>query len=178
MARPPQQYHMNDTNALAQQASEEITNWLISRQQQGLNQINNIENVEDNPAYQALDIDLLVNLNNDNQFSIEIKADRYHTTGNFFFETVSNLERNTEGCFLYTQANYIFYYFIEIQRLYVLTMPEVRNWFVEHQEEFRQVATQTNVGNGNYYTTVGKLVPITIIEQQIPNYIYRYELGN
>ena len=52
--------------------------------------------------------------------NIEIKGDRKHFTGNFFFETVSNLNKNTKGCMLYTESDYVFYYFIDTCDLYLI----------------------------------------------------------
>ena len=118
-----------------------------------------VQNVENDPKYQRMDVDLIW-ITHDARYQIEIKGDRWHRTGNFFFETVSNKERGTPGCFLYTEADYIFYYFITPRTLYILPMPKTREWFLANEDRFRIKETTTPVGNGQRYTTVGRLVPI------------------
>lgn len=146
----------------------------MHRRDDGQNSIVSIDDVEDIHEYQEIDVDLLINYTN-RQVLVEIKADRHHKTGNFFFETVSNVERDTLGCFLYTQADYIFYYFIHIQTLYVLPMPQVRQWFLTNIDNFSQRAVQTPVGGGRYYTTLGRLVPIKDVMQEFEHQILVYE---
>lgn len=168
------QYKMREVLDVATQASQEIERWLLHRRDNGQNNIVTIDNVENIHDYQKIDVDLLINYAN-RQVLVEIKADRHHTTGNFFFETVSNVEKGTLGCFLYTQADYIFYYFIHIQTLYVLPMPQVRQWFLNNIDNFSQRAVQTPVGGGRHYTTVGRLVPITDVIQEFETQILVYE---
>jgi hypothetical protein len=71
-------------------------------------------------------------------YKIEIEGDRWHTTGNFFFETYSNQEKATPGCFLYTQADLVFCYFVEPHLLYILsgassTQPTTRQWALAYR---------------------------------------------
>lgn len=168
------QYNMQEVLDIAMQASQEIETWLLHRRDLGQNNIVSVENVENIQQYQEIDVDLIINYEN-TQTLVEIKADRYHGTGNFFFETISNVERDTLGCFLYTEANYIFYYFIEIQTLYILPMPQVRAWFLNNIDNFQERRVRTPVGNGNYYTTVGRLVPIASVVQEFENGIFIHE---
>jgi hypothetical protein len=70
---------------------------------------------------------------------------------------------------MYTEADFVYYYFVVIKKLYILPMPDTRLWFLEHLEEFRESATQTVVGNGNFYTTVGRLVPIKTLLHNVEN---------
>ncbi|MBF9254712.1 hypothetical protein I2I11_15510 [Pontibacter sp. 172403-2] len=131
-----------------------------------------VVNVEENPAYQARDIDLLWQFSHKGtikEVSIEIKGDRWHKTGNYFFETISNEDKGTPGCFLYTEANYIYYYFVEEKELHVLPMPATRNWFLQHLHEFKERKTSTPVANGNSYITVGRLVPRKRVQAEVPH---------
>jgi len=68
---------------VAQKASAEIEAWLRS-----LPQTQIVQNVEDNQAYQQTDVDLLWTTSKAS-YQVEIKSDRWHKTGNFFFETHS-----------------------------------------------------------------------------------------
>ncbi|WP_292877660.1 hypothetical protein [Nostoc sp. NMS1] len=96
----------------------------------------------------------------------EIKGDRWNKTRNLFFETHSNLERGTPGCFMYTEADWLFYYFVNTRQLYRLPMPKTREWFLITMRRFRERTTTTPVGS-SYYTTVGRLVPITTVMLEV-----------
>lgn len=148
---------MDNGVQVAQQAATEIEAWLRS-----LRQTMAVENVEDDPDYQQLDVDLLWTTKK-RQYKIEIKGDRWHKTGNFFFETHSNKERDTPGCFMYTQADLLFYYFVEPGTLYILPMPKTRKWFARRIDQFEERSTTTPVGQNGRYTTVGRLVPIQTV---------------
>ena len=156
----PGRYTMRDTSAVARDAARIITRHLRSHAATVL-----VRNVERDPFYQRIDVDLIwrirVSPGRVRNIRIEIKADRCDTTGNFFFETWSNREHGTPGCFLYTQAEYLYYFFIETGTLYVLPTELVRAWFTRHVAEFRERDTSTSVAGGTgHYTTVGRLVPI------------------
>ncbi len=87
-------------------------------------------------------------------------------TGNFFFETISNKEKNTLGCFLKTQADFLFYYFVEPRMLYILHMPRTRGWFEENMGRFEEREAATPVGK-DHYITVGRIVPIEIVLAEV-----------
>jgi hypothetical protein len=152
---------MGERTEVAKQAANEIETWLWK-----FKITMDVVNVENDKKYQGMDVDLLWKTTLGDK-TIEIKGDTYHQTGNFFLETYSNKERNTPGCFMYTEAQLIYYYFVIIKKLYVLPMPKTRLWFLGHADEFSEKPTQTIVGNGVYYTTVGRLVPIKTLLQNV-----------
>ena len=154
------QIPMRESSRVAARASTEIEAWL--REWHGTI---NVENVEGDVSYQARDIDLLWSTVT-RDYSIEIKADRWHETGNFFFETISNKEKNTPGCFLYTEADFLFYYFIEPRKLYILPLPRTRTWFMQNLDRFDQRETTTPIGR-EHYTTVGRLVPVAVVVNEV-----------
>ena len=147
-------YTMEDNMEVAKRGSSDIEEWLNN-----LDQTQNVINVEGDPDYQNIDVDLIWETEIDT-YQIEIKADRQHGTGNFFFETISNKSKNTPGCFMYSEADLFFYYFVEIKKLYILPLTETRNWFKDNIDNFYESETTTPCGNGKYYITVGRLVPI------------------
>lgn len=130
-----------------------------------------VHSVEDDPAYQQHDVDLLWSIVDGNGrlrlIPLEIKGDKNHHTGNFFFETISNASKGTAGCMLYTKAHWIFYVFVEIEEIYCLPMAVVYPWFTEHIEEFREVKTSTPVGKGDVYVTNGRLVPVSTLLEEV-----------
>lgn len=162
-------YTMNDTLKIAKQASEDIEKYLNS-----LSGTVNVVNVEDYPTYQKKDIDVLYFFNGkDNvkkKASIEIKGDMHHHTGNYFFETHSNLQKNTPGCFMYTEADFLFYYYVKMKELHILPMKETRAWFIKNIERFEQRGTSTQIGNKKKkgYRTAGRLVPRNILLEEVP----------
>lgn len=154
------EYTMEETSEVARKASLEIEIWLLS-----LSETIHVRNVEDDPLYRRIDVDLLW-YNQYGPYKVEIKADRYYQTGNLFFETYSNWESGTPGCFLYTEADYLFYYFPTIRKLYILPMPKTRYWFQSNADRFRERSTRTPTRTG-FYTTVGRLVPIETVLQEV-----------
>jgi len=152
---------MDSGMQVAKQATADIESWLRS-----LPQTQKIENVENNLIYQEIDVDLLWTTDKA-RYQVEIKGDRWHQTGNFFFETQSNKEKGTIGCFLYTKADLLFYYFILPRHLYILPMPETRHWFQLNIQRFREREVKTPVGQ-DFYTTVGRLVPIETVLREVP----------
>ena len=156
----PRQITLTDAVEVSRLAARDIENWL-----KGIAETRQIINVEDDPQYQIQDIDLIWQTQN-REYKIEIKGDRWHKTGNFFFETHSNRERNTPGCFIYTHADYIFYYFVVPKILYCLPVPETRDWFLSNLNRFKERSTTTPTRTGSY-TTVGRLVPIATLLKEV-----------
>ena len=142
---------MRDTEGVAAQAARDVTRWLESDPQTLC-----VLNVEADPEYQRRDIDLVWRTKS-GPFTVEVKGDRYDQSGNFFFETMSNQEAGTPGCFLYTEADFVHYYFVRSRQLFILPMPATRDWFKARIDRFREVSTTTPYPGG-HYTTVGRLV--------------------
>ncbi|GAB3534054.1 hypothetical protein GCM10027443_20590 [Pontibacter brevis] len=128
-------------------------------------------NVERDPTYREKDIDLLWRRKLDDgsikTIRIEVKGDRWYKTGKYFFETCSNEGKGTPGCFLYTEADYVYYYFVEERELHVLPMPATRDWFKQRMADFREKKTSTPVGSGKHYVTVGRLVPRYLVAAEV-----------
>jgi len=161
------QYSMAAASAVAMQAAKDLEAYLRNKPE-----TIEVLNVEDEPSCQAKDIDLIWTYyrsdGNRAVKTIEIKGDRYYGTGNYFLETISNEAKNTPGCFLYTAADYVFYYFLEPKELHILPMPATRDWFQQHLPEFPEKKTSTPVGKNKFYVTVGRLVPRQRIINEVP----------
>lgn len=162
MASLPRQIPFDDAVAVSKRALRDIVKWLHT-----LPQTREVRNVEDLPEFQERDIDLIWSTNK-RQYKVEIKGDQWHQTGNFFLETNSNKERGTPGCFLYTDADLVFYYFVNPRILYILPMPLARDWFKFNLHRFEERSTTTPIGS-DFYTTVGRLVPINTLLQEVPD---------
>jgi hypothetical protein len=155
------QYPVSDTFAVAHHAARTLEAWLWNRPE-----TLDVHNVEEDPVYQSVDVDLLW-VTEKVCYKVEIKADRLgHQTGNFFFETISNKEKGTPGCFLYTPADLLFYYFTETRQLTILPVPATRAWFLPRQDQFPERETTTPIGR-DHYTTVGRLVPVELVSREV-----------
>jgi hypothetical protein len=136
-------------------------------------QTSSVISVEKDKAYQSQGIDLLWNYVGrwDAHYTdtIEVKGDRWYNSGNYFFETVSNQERNTEGCFLYSKADYLYYYFLN-KELHIIPLPAARQWFLSQIDSFPEKMTST--ASASYseeakYHTVGRLVPRDLLRNAV-----------
>lgn len=158
-------YTMNETLKVAKQASMDIENYLKSKPETV-----SVINVEDDKRFQEKDIDLLWIYNHkgkEQMKMIEIKGDRYSHTGNFFIETDSNKNKGTPGCFMYCEADYIFYYFIDTGEINIMPMIRSRRWFKSNIDRFEEKKLATKVGNGGMYTSAGRLVPKQIMRKEL-----------
>ena len=129
-----------------------------------------IEPVEHNPYYQPHDIDLVLIVSTDGglrHLTVEVKGDRNDRTGNFFLETVSDIERNTPGAFVICKADWYFYYFVNIQRLYCIPMPPAQAWFERMKSTLRDGFSESSL-NGRAWKTKGKLASIHAFKKAVP----------
>jgi hypothetical protein len=151
-------YKINEMFDIGKNGVEKIKSYLES-----IDNILIVEDVQNVREYQHKDIDLRYLTKTNIIVSIEVKTDRYYNTGNFFFETISNKQKNTPGCFMYTEADYIYYYYNTVNMIYKIPVVESRQWFINHMNSFKTKETSTD----NYYITIGKLVPRKIIMEYI-----------
>jgi hypothetical protein len=165
-------YSMAESSAVEEEAVEALITYLAGRPGTLL-----VEDVRADPSYRTADVDLLWTWHGasgqDHVTWLEVKADRWHGTGNFFFEIESNRGKGTPGCFLYTRADQLLYYFVTPRTLYALPMPATRDWFLANQDRFPEHATSTQVGGSEYYITVGCLVPIAEVLKNVAGVVER-----
>ncbi len=160
---------MKEADKAGQRAVRDCTKYLMA-----LPQTRKILDVQEDETYRKQDVDLILWVNKNRKIEkklIEVKGDRYYHTGNYFFEIISNKSKQTPGCFLYTSCDYLFYYFIEKQELHILTMPEVRRWFLDNQNHFKISETSTPFARGGHYITVGRLVPRHFVREEIASFV-------
>lgn len=105
--------------------------------------------------------------------TVEVKVDTQgHSTGNYAFETISNEEGRTAGCFVRTEADLFFYYFTENRELHIMKTDSARDWFLSEMrrkpKRFRIFDTYTPTRNGtHHYCTIGRLVPIAELKKAL-----------
>lgn len=157
-------YSMAEATATTDVGTKHIVSYLTKRAD-----TKKIVNVEADAEYRKKDIDLLwhrtVN-GAEKIYSVEVKVDNYFRTGNYFLETISNVEKGTPGCFLYSEAHYLFYYFLGIE-LHIMQLAQVRSWFEPQMNMFVAKRTSTPVGN-SFYQTEGRLVNRELLQSEVP----------
>ena len=127
-----------------------------------------IHDVQADPRFQARGIDFLWATKSGELLAVEVKGDRQAARrGTYFFELVSNLEKNTPGCFLYSTANLLLYVFLQRLEVHALPLPETRSWFLAHADRYPLRHTGTRLGTEGY-TTVGALVPVRDVLRGVP----------
>ena len=131
--------------------------------------VKKIVDVRDIREYQKMDVDFLVTFADGVERKIEVKTDTYKS-GNIYYEVISSEESDTLGCFEKTEADYLFYYFVNWGYLYILGMEEYRKWFQEKQELFNDAGYKKRVrnseGKNKTYTSIGYAYPVSILEEE------------
>lgn len=126
-----------------------------------------LHDVQADPRFQARGVDLVWERSGGRLLGVEVKGDRQAgRRGTYFFELVSNLERDTPGCFLYSQADVLLYVFLQTLEVHHLPVPETRAWFLAHAARYPLRHARTRVG-AQAYTTVGAVVPVRDVLREV-----------
>lgn len=168
-------YEFKKSLNVGNMGEEKIKDFLLS-----LNHVDKIESVQNIKKYQDEDIDFIITFKNNEKCTVEVKTDTYKS-GNLYYETVSCVEKNTLGCLEKTKADYIFYYFCEYDRLYILKTKPFRQWvkneilkFNENPNESvlnkKEVFNKVTFGyKKGLYTSEGYTIPLNYIEKTLLN---------
>ena len=129
-----------------------------------------IHDVQDDPRFQHRGVDLLWEApaqGGAQVLGVEVKGDRHGRRGNYFLELISNLEKDTPGCFLYSTADLVLYAFVREREVHQLPLPALREWFLPQAKRFPTAQARTRAGTA-HYTTVGALVPVLDVHRAVP----------
>ena len=127
-----------------------------------------VHDVQEDPRFQHRGVDLLWERPGTDVLGVEVKGDRQGgRRGNYFLELVSNAEKDTPGCFLYSRADLLAYVFLDRRELHLLPLPAAREWFLARAREFPLRHARTRVGPVQY-TTVGAAVPSRRLLFEVP----------
>jgi hypothetical protein len=119
-----------------------------------------LHDVQNDPRFQHRGVDLLWDRPGHPPTGVEVKGDRAGwRRGTYFFELISNAEKDAPGCFLYSVADLLVYVFLESREVHCLPLPKLREWFVPVAKEYPLKTTKTRTG-AIIYTTVGASVPL------------------
>jgi hypothetical protein len=118
-----------------------------------------VHDVQADPRFQHRGVDLLWERSDADVLGIEVKGDRQGgRRGTYFLELISNLEKDTPDCFLYSAADLLVYDSLDRRELHLLPVQACRSWFLARARDFPLRRTQTRIG-AHHYTTVGASVP-------------------
>ena len=127
-----------------------------------------VHDVQEDPRFQHRGVDLLWERAGQKVLGVEVKGDRQgFRRGTYFFELISNAEKDSPGCFLYSIADLLVYVFVDVRHVHVLELKPVREWFVSRAKDFPLKTAKTRTG-ANLYTTVGASVPWREVKKAVP----------
>ena len=112
--------------------------------------IDSIEDVENSKFYQNKGIDALLKSKN-GTITAELKADRY-PANNIVFETQSNVDKNSPGCFIYSRANLWIYHYVNSGVACIFEHSKALVLFGQKYSKRKPIFSKTNVGKGHYRT--------------------------
>lgn len=136
-----------------------------------------VHDVQADPRFQHRGVDLLWDRPGAAPVGVEVKGDRSgHRRGNFFFELVSNAEREAPGCFLYSEADYLAYVFLDVREVNWVPFKQVRQWFLPRAKSYPLKTTKTRTGAVTY-TTVGAIVPVREVRLALGEALVRWRPG-
>lgn len=97
-----------------------------------LKSVSNVENVTEDVDYRAIDVDFVVTTLSGDKIYYELKTEpTAHRTGNFFYEYICNVKRDTEGCFIFSQADFWMSFIPQSGLLYIFPLEKYREYVLE-----------------------------------------------
>lgn len=121
-----------------------------------------VEDVSKNSAFFKKGIDMIIHYQDYSKKTIDIKTDTYYASGNFAIEFYSNVERQTIGCFWTTQADMWYYYFPDIDTVYVIDILKARELVKQVYMDYRSVRTPNRINGVVKYNSECRLIPIEL----------------
>lgn len=160
----PRAYSMRGVMGAADRAVSLATDFLQLQAPGSL-----VHDVQVDPRFQHRGIDLLWDKGGGTVLGVEVKGDRQgRRRGNYFFELISNAEKDAPGCFLYSTADLLVYVFLDVREVHCLDLKAVRDWFLPNAKTYPLKATKTRTG-AVLYTTVGAIVPLRDVKAAVPH---------
>ena len=115
------------------------------------------DDVSDVREYQKQDIDFIVKCG-ESDLKFEVKNDtRIATTGNIFFETMSNVDYSTNGCFNKTKADVMVIVSESESKLYMISSNALKKYVDENKSHLRFISRVPGSNSCGYLVPVSKL---------------------
>jgi len=122
--------------------------------------------------YQAIDIDILWKRRHNQAIetvTISVKTDTYHWTGNIILETWSVKEQNKVGWMYYSKADFLYYYYAQLDLLYIIPFAALKPWFDANIQRYPEASPRTSEKGG--YRTVFRKVRVDDLEKEVPGVV-------
>ena len=115
--------------------------------------------------YQDIDVDFIVHLEN-GKILVEVKNDtRIHSTDNIFYETISNVDFGTPGCFEKTKSNVIVICSEQDKTLYIVKTADLRNYVHQNKNSLRFVERVSGSNSAGYLVPKSRIMDkLTILK--------------
>lgn len=145
---------------------------IVKKFLQNMNNVHKVVDMANNNLFYHKDVDFVVEFEDRSKQMVEIKTDVY-TSGNIYYETISNEGYNVDGCMEKTSAHWLLYYFITLDKLYVLKMDTYRKIMNDLIERNHPAMKKREVFNnaktaGMTYKSIGYTLPLTVLEEMMP----------
>ena len=113
--------------------------------------------VSDLPEYQKQDVDFIVGFGQDD-VKFEVKNDtRIASTRNIFFETMSNVDYATDGCFNKTKADVMVIVSESERRLYMISSDSLKRFVEENKNGLRFISRVPGSNSCGYLVPIARL---------------------
>lgn len=169
----PRAYSMRGVQGAADRAVRLATDFLRLQAPGSL-----VHDVQEDPRFQHRGVDLLWDKGDGAVLGVEVKGDRQgRRRGNYFFELISNAEKDTPGCFLYSTADLLLYVFLDVREVHCLEFKALREWFLPRTKEYPLKSTRTRTGAVRY-TTVGAIVPLRDVKAGVPSALTQHTFAS
>jgi hypothetical protein len=132
-----------------------------------------VDRVQKDPFGRGMDFDLVVESPVGGVFLIEVKGDRY-TTGNLYVEEVSNADKGTPGCLLYSQADWFAYYYVTLGVCYMIPARAFQTWAARRLQDYPTKQVRTGQAGKVQYNSTGRPVPMVDIQREVPG-VYKLD---
>lgn len=116
--------------------------------------------------YWKKDVDLTA-VKDGESFDIEVKWDgRISNSNAFFFELMTDIEKNKLGWASYTEADYIFYGDSKRKKFYVFKVKDMRDYLEKHRGEYEERKAKDYRQDGTIKKqSLGAVVPIGLFRK-------------
>jgi len=115
--------------------------------------------------------DIVYSNNHNDSIVIEIKSEASEKYNNFFLETWSNRKWRTVGWMVTNNSDYLFYFFVDTKKLYVINMHKLIKWCFEDGRMF-DYPEKKQRKNIQLNDTYGRCVPIEVIKNEVGLKVY------
>lgn len=160
-------YEFDKSIVIGEEGEEIVKKYLES-----LPAIHKVVNMAKNPLFYHKDVDFVIEFIDATKKRLEIKTDTY-TSGNIYYETVSNNNYKVDGCMKKTECDWLAYYFIKFDKLYLLKMDKYKEVVEDLIKKDYPAIKKHEVKNRDktgtkIYTSIGYTIPLYLIEELLP----------